>query len=97
MPKALEHLRRLGMTPAPADLPPVLGWEAELWLWFGRLSRQWRVGAVGPVGLDLGVWLPLIDSQGWDRPTALQLLSEIEDAYLAKRDETEKSSHDTRH
>lgn len=96
MPKALRHLKRLGLKPAPSELPPVLGWESPLWDWYGRLCRQWRVGALGPVGIDLGVWLPVIKDQGWDMATALELLAVIEDGYMAKRDENEGKSNDTR-
>ena len=109
MPKAVANLRKLGITPAREDLAPILGWEAELWTWYTRLSRQWRLAstsvptAAGPlvhtvrVGIDLTVWLPVIQQQGWDMATAMELLSAIEDGFLTEPDPPETPNHDTRH
>lgn len=97
MAKAIAELRKLGLQPSPQDLPPVLGWEQELWEWYRRLPRQWRIGPMGPVGLDLSVWMPVIQQQGWDVATALDLLGEIEDGFLAPREVSETPSNDTRH
>ena len=49
-----------------------------MWTLYQTMSRQWRVGPRGPVGLDLCPFIAEIDRRGWDRGIALELLSEIE-------------------
>lgn len=94
-PRAIAELRRLGLTPSPADFPPPLQWEQTLWDWYLRLGAQVRVGPLGPIGLDYGVWLPVIEHQGWDLETAFELLSAIELARFSASPEPRE--HDTRH
>lgn len=83
------------MSPAPSDFPEPLRWEQGLWEWYLRLAAQVRLGPQGPVGLDYSVWLPVIEHQGWDLETALELISSIESARFAASEEP--SAHDTRH
>jgi hypothetical protein len=74
-----------------------LGWESELWDLFWLLRKQWRTemvavsnGIGGAVysseksGLDLNVFIPLIERKGWDMTISLELLSAIEDVMLSK-------------
>ncbi len=49
---------------------------------YSLLSRQWRVGMAGAVGLDMGVFLPVMESRRWDLDVALPLLNAIETAVL---------------
>lgn len=86
-PQALDALRDLGEEPAPEDLPPPLGWELPLWRLYLQLAGQWRWGADRPVGLDLGVFIPRIEARGWDIDLALDLLRNIEHAFLIRDEE----------
>lgn len=85
-PEAIQALRDLGEEPEPEDLPPRLEWERPIWTLYRRLAGQWRIGPTGPVGLDLGVFIPEIHRHGWDVDLSLELLSAIEGAMLEKRE-----------
>lgn len=49
------------------------------------LKRQWRVGFNGATGLDLNVFIPVIERNGWDLDVCLALLAAIEDEMLAEK------------
>lgn len=52
-------------------------------LFESQLSRQYRIGPMGREALDLGVWLPVIRSRGWDESRCLTLLQHLESAVFA--------------
>lgn len=58
-----------------------------MWALYQQLCTQWRVSMAGLLGLDLGVFLPVIHDQGWDLDVALDLLGAIEGELLTKREE----------
>ncbi len=81
---ALKALADLNETPAEEDLPPTLEWEEDLWEMYWLLKKQWRVNLNGYTGLDLNVFIPVIEKRGWDLMISLELLSAIEDVMLNK-------------
>lgn len=50
------------------------------------LHRQWRTDFNGAAGLDLNVFIPVIERKGWDLGLSLALLEAIEDAELEDRE-----------
>lgn len=77
-----------------ADLPPGLEWEDPVWGLFVQVSTQWRVAFGGPVGLDYGPAIRLIEGKGWDVERALGLLRAIEREMLdwSEREREQPSS-----
>ncbi len=81
----------MGYEPEEGDLPPLLTWELPLWNLYCQLKHQVRIGVTGvsaagasqfvpvTVGLDLNVFIPIIERKGWHLPITLDLLTTIED------------------
>lgn len=70
----------MGGAPSREDYPEPLAWEAELWRWYLTLASQVRPAPDGSHAIDLTVWLPVIQQQGWDMECAFSLLKRIEAA-----------------
>lgn len=76
-------MKAAGRVIDPADLPPPLAWEGELWRrLYQRVATQWRVGGGGATGLDYGVAVLLIREFGWQLEISLDLLGVIERTVL---------------
>ncbi len=71
-------MRKAGRDIHPDDLPPLLGWEREIWELYELVSTQWRVGMGGAVGLDYGPFIRLVDDKGFDLAFSLELLKAAE-------------------
>jgi len=72
----------LGEQPSHDDLPPILGWEQPLWDLAQRFKRQWRTSFAGVVGLDMSVFLPVIQAKGWRLDFCLEIIELIEDSEI---------------
>lgn len=93
--EALKALADVGEAPGSEDLPPLLQWEAPLWSLYAKLQRQWRWREKAAMGLDMNVFLPVIQSRGWDLDLSLDLLATIEDAFLATAPQHDEPESET--
>lgn len=75
----------------PADLPPGMEWEEEVWELYERLRTQWRESFNGRTGLDYNPFIKLIEHYQWDLELTIDLLGVIEHTVL---DEIEKKRGD---
>lgn len=75
-PEGLAALADAGMKPAKEDLPPRMGWEAEIWEWFRRLCEG------KPAAVPRDRWLRICELQGWDMGLAFDLLDLVERALV---------------
>lgn len=48
----------------------------------------------GAVGLDLAVFVPIIQARGWDLELSLELLGAIEEALLAREEQEPKENEE---
>lgn len=78
----IKDIQKAGMEVDPADLPPGMEWEGEVWRLYERLQTQWHVGMEGRTGLDYNPAIKLIEYYGWDLELAIDLLGVIEHTVL---------------
>ncbi|MBZ0104641.1 MAG: DUF1799 domain-containing protein [Sulfuricella denitrificans] len=81
----IEDLQKAGREIDPADLPPELEWEHEIWRLFERVKTQWHYSFKGKEGLDYNPAIKLIEHFGWDLDWALELLQVIESTVMKER------------
>lgn len=82
----IKAFKKEGMEIDPADLPPGMEWEDEVWVLYERIQTQWRVGFGGRTGLDYNPAIKLIELYGWDLELALDLLTAIEITILEEEE-----------
>ena len=78
-------MKEAGREIDPADLPPELEWEDEIWRLFERVRTQWRYSFKGHEGLDYNPAIKLIEYHGWDLDFSLELLQVIESTVMEER------------
>lgn len=82
-PGFIAAMRKAGREIDPADLPPWLEWEGDIWrLLYERIRTQWRVGMRGATGLDYNPAIAIINTYGWRLDLALELLQAVEFGFL---------------